>query len=103
MRFHIFIGANGALLFAAKEHKADGAAWKEPSGLDGAGGFDNQRHVAAVVERARAQFPRIEMRTKDDRLVGFLVPANFAYNVFLLDRPANLVWHVQHHENFARG
>ena len=65
------------------------------------GCFDDHGGVAAVVERAGAQLPGIEMCAKNDRFVGFFAAANFADDVKLLDRAADLVRHGEVHANLA--
>src|SRR5208282_2573376 len=91
MRLHISPGALQALLFAAKQNEADGAAREQAAGLDGAGRFDDHRSVAAVVQRAGAEFPGIEMRTEDYDFVGLFVAADFADHVELVRRAANSI------------
>ena len=94
VRDDVLPGAEHALLFAAEEREANGAARHEAGGSDGARGFDHHRGVAAVVQRAGAEFPGIEMRAEDHRFVGFFVAANFADDVELVDRAADLVGHA---------
>src|SRR6266850_559088 len=95
MGLYVFERANRALFFAAEEHESNRAARQEPGGLDRARGFDHQRGIAAVVKRAGAQFPGIEMRAQDDGLIRLFVAADFSDNVFLFDGPTDFVGHVQ--------
>ena len=52
---------------------------------------DHQSGVASVIERARAQFPRIQMRSQDHELVGLLASAKFRDDIRRRNRTANLV------------
>ena len=65
-------GAEQSLFFAGEKNEADRASRLHARSLDGSQRIDDQRGVAAVVERARAQFPRIEVRTQDHELVRLL-------------------------------
>src|SRR5437763_981298 len=100
MRFHVFVGTDGSLLFAAKEHETDGAPRKEPRRFDGARGLDDECRIAAVVERACTQFPGIEMRGKNDGFVWLFVAANLADNILLFDRPTALIGHIEMDSHF---
>ena len=88
------------MLFTAEEDEPNGASRQQPRGFDGARGFDDQRRVAAIVERASAELPGIEMRPKNHNFVRPLITANFTHNIFLLCRPPNFIRHVQMHANF---
>src|SRR6266851_1116297 len=101
MRQGVLPGTQQALLFAAEEDEANGAAWDKPRGFDGARGFNHQRGVAAVVQRARAQIPGIEMRAENHRFVGFFATANLANDVLLFDGPTDLVRHGEARPHFA--
>jgi len=67
-----------ALLFATEEHEANRPPRQQSRGLEGARRFDHQRGIAAVVERAGAQVPGIEVRAEDNCFVGLLASTNFA-------------------------
>ena len=101
MRLHVGPRAEHALLFAAEQNEADGAARQQSAGFDGARGFDHQRGVAAVVQRAGAEFPGIQMRAENDDFVGLFVAANFADHIELLHRAADFVGHGEAHADFA--
>src|SRR5260370_11664070 len=98
MRLHVFVGANRALFLAAKASEAACPPPKETSRLNGSRRFHHQCGVTSIVERSRAQLPRIQMRAQNHDFIGLLVSTNFTDNVFLLDRAANLVRHLQEHE-----
>src|SRR5215472_17787181 len=100
MRFHVFVGANGALLFAAEKNESDGAAGKQPSGFDGSRSFNNQRRIAAVVERAGSEFPGIQMPAEYHRFVRFFIAANLTNNILLLDRAADFVGYLEVRTDF---
>src|ERR1700752_13119 len=91
MRFHVFKRPDGTLLFATEEHEANRAAGQKSGGLDRARSLDNQRGITAVVECPSAELPGIQMCSEDDHFVRLFVAANFADNVLLFNRSANLV------------
>ena len=55
--------ADHALLFAREQDEADAATWTNAGVFDGPKRVYDQRGVAAVVERAGAELPRIKMRS----------------------------------------
>ena len=95
VRLYILERPYRALFLAAEEHEADCPSRQKPSCLNRARRFNHKCRVAAVVERSRAQLPRIQMCAEDDDFIRLLVAPNFAHNVFLSDGPANLVGHVE--------
>src|SRR4029077_13201591 len=101
MRFDVLPGAEHALLLAGPECEANGAARNEAGGFDRAGRFDDERRVAAVVQRAGAEFPGIQMRAQDHRLVGLFVAANLADDIELIDRAADFVGHGEARADFT--
>ena len=74
-------GANQSLLFAGEKNEADGAPRLHARSFDGPQGIDDQRGVAAVIERARAEFPGIEVRAKNDELVRLLAAPDFCDHI----------------------
>src|SRR6202035_1339531 len=55
----------------------------------------NQSGIAAVIERARAKLPGIEVRTEDDELVWLLAAFDFRDHVCSFDWAANLAGDTQ--------
>src|SRR5882762_5863175 len=101
MRQRILPGAEQALLFATEEHETNGAPRNQSCGSDRACGLDYQSGVAAIVQRASAQVPGIEMRAENDCFIGHFAAANFAYYIFLFYRAADFVGHAEAHTHFA--
>src|SRR5882757_2397662 len=101
MRQSILPGTEQALLFAAEEHETNGAPRNQSGGLDRARGLDHQSGVAAIVQRASAQVPGIEMRAENDCFIGHFAAANFSYYIFLFRRTADFVGHAEAHTHFA--
>ena len=85
------VRADQSLLFAGEKNEADGAPRLHARRLNGSQRIDDQSGVAAVIERARAQFPRIEVRAQDHEFVWLLAASYFRDHVRRLDRPAQLV------------
>ena len=80
-----------AFLFAGKKNEADGAARLQSGGFDGAQRVHHQRGVAAVIESAGAEFPRIQMRAENDKFVGLFAAFDFRDHICGFDRPADLI------------
>src|SRR5256885_17055431 len=70
VRLYILERSNRTLFLAAEEHEADCPPRQKPSCLNRARRFNHQCRVAAVVERSRAQLPRIQMCRSEERRVG---------------------------------
>src|SRR6202142_3428916 len=96
-------GAEHSLLFSGEQNKTNRAARNRARRLDDAGGVDHQGSVAAVVERARAKFPGIEMSAEDDELVGFFAASNFGDDIFGINRPGNFVRQFEMNADFLAG
>src|SRR5882724_12350995 len=98
---HVPVRPNRSLLFAAKQNKSNGASRQEARRFDCSRGFNHQRRITAVIERASSQFPRIEMGGQNYDLVRLFPSANFADDIFLLYWPANSVRHAEPRTNLA--
>ena len=66
-----------------------------PVGFDRAQRVNHQRGVAAVIERAGAQFPGIQMRAENDEFVGLFAAFDFRDHVGGLDRATELIGDAQ--------
>ena len=86
-----------ALLLAGEQHEADGAARLHPHLANPARGVDRHYGVDPVVFRARAQIPRIQMRTQQHDFFRPLAAANLPDHVARFVRPAGLVRQIQAH------
>src|SRR5208283_554188 len=95
MRPRIRSRAEQAFLFAGKKNKADGTARLQSGGPDRPQRVHDQSGIAAVVERSSAEFPRIQVRTEDNELVGLLAAFDFTDHVGGLDRSTDLVGDAQ--------
>ena len=95
MRARVSGRAEHALFFAGKQHEANRAARDGAGSVNHARRVNHHRGVAAVVERARAQFPGIEMRAEQDEFVRLFAPANFGDDIFRFYRAGDFVGHVE--------
>src|SRR5690348_17393277 len=101
MSSDVCVRTQRTLLLAAEKNEANGAPGDEPHGLDGSGRLNDEGGIAAIVERAGAKLPGVEVRPKNNDFIGSFAAANFADNVFLFHRTAHLVWHDEPHPNFS--
>ena len=77
----VAVGADEALLFAAEEDEAHGAAGWAAEGLDGAGDFEDGGDAGAVVLGAGGGMPGVEMSSDDDDGVGIFAAGDFGDDV----------------------
>ena len=88
-----------ALFLAAEEHEADRPPRHVAGLADGTRGGNDERGVAAVIERSRAEIPGIKVRAEDDEFVGQLATADLTDHIRDLDRATD---HVRHGEPHAQ-
>jgi hypothetical protein len=89
------------LFLAGKQHEADGAARLHPHLANPARRVNHHHGVDPVVFRARAQIPRIQMRTQQHDFFRPLAAANLPDHVARFVRPAGLVRQIQAHAHLA--
>src|SRR5207244_2902631 len=82
----VLLGAVQALLLAGEEDEADRPLRPDRAPGDDAGRLEDDRAAGAVVRRAVAEVPRVEVGTDDDVLVGLLAAPDLADRVEHLDR-----------------
>ena len=90
-----------ALFLAGKQHEPDGAAGLHPHLANPARRVNHHHGVDPVVFRARAQIPRIQMRTQQHDFFRPLAAANLPDHVARFVRPAGLVRQIQAHAHLA--
>ena len=80
-----------SLLFSGEKDETNGPARQDFGGFDRPKRIDDKRGIAAVVERAGAEIPGIEMRADDHELVGLFHAAEFGNHIGRFDGSADLV------------
>ena len=81
--------------FAGKENKPDGAARLHAGSFDRPQRIDDHCGVAAVIERAGAQFPGIQMSSEDHEFVGLLAAFDFSNNICGLDGATDAIGNAE--------
>ena len=102
MPLHVGLRSQQALLLAAKENEAHRAPGFLLGRREQACQLDHQRDVGTVVEAARPQVPRIEMRADDHDLLRRILlrrlgAANLGHHVVGFERSAGLVGEGEAH------
>src|ERR1019366_2597415 len=72
VRLHVRARPEEPLLLAAPQDEAERAARHVARRGDGPSALEHRRDAGAVVLRAGAEVPRVEVRTDDDPLVGLV-------------------------------
>ncbi len=86
MRLYVAFGADQPLFFATKQDEANCTLGLQVQLRERAGGFKNCRAAGAIIGRASAEVPGIEVGAKDDDFVRLFGAANFCDGVVDIDR-----------------
>src|SRR4030088_2326403 len=91
MRKRVGPGAKQSLFLPGEENKSDRTLRPQTRSFDSAQRIDYERRVASVVERAGAEFPRVQMSAENNKLVGLLRTFDFRNDIGGLDRATDLI------------
>src|SRR4030081_1588334 len=91
MRKCVGSGAKQSLFLPGEKNKSDRTLRPQTRSFDGAQRINYECRVASVVERAGAEFPRVQMSAENNKLVGLLRSFAFRNDIGGLDRTTDLI------------